>query len=52
MKYGESAFDILYLLIAFAAAVFLLRRRRDRGVWLMGWAVLILGAAFISGREG
>ena len=44
MKYGESAFDILYLLIAFAAAVFLLRRRRDRGVWLMGWAVLILGA--------
>ena len=44
MKYGESAFDILYLLIAFAAAVFLLRRRQDRGVWLMGWAVLILGA--------
>ncbi len=44
MKYGESAFDILYLLTALIAGIWLLRRRKDRGVWLMGWAVLILGA--------
>ena len=44
MKYGESAFDILYLLTALTAGIWLLRRRKDRGVWLMGWAVLILGA--------
>ena len=44
MKYGESAFDILYLLIALAAGIRLLRRRKNRAVWLIGWAVLILGA--------
>ena len=44
MKYGESAFDILYLLTALTAGIWLLRRRNNRAVWLMGWAVLILGA--------
>ena len=44
MKYGESAFDILYLLTALIAGIWLLRRRNNRAVWLMGWAVLILGA--------
>ncbi len=44
MKYGESVFDILYLLTALTAGIWLLLRRRNRAVCLMGWAVLILGA--------
>lgn len=43
MKYGESAFDIIYLLFAAAAGIFILCRRRDRIGKLMGFATLILG---------
>ena len=43
MKYGESAFDILYLLFAIAAGLIILCRRRDRIGTLMGSATLILG---------
>lgn len=43
MKYGESAFDILYLLFAIIAGVCILCRRRDRIGALMGSATLILG---------
>ena len=43
MKYGESAFDILYLVIAIAAGVVILRRGRGRAARLAGLAVLILG---------
>ena len=43
MKYGESAFDIVYLLFAITAGILILWRNRDRiGKW-MGFAVLILG---------
>ena len=43
MKYGESAFDIIYLLFAVTAGIFILCKRRDRIGKLMGFAVLILG---------
>ena len=43
MKYGESAFDIIYLLYAVAIGVSILRRRKDLTGRLMGSAVLILG---------
>ena len=43
MKYGESAFDILYLLFAMCTGIYLLMQRRDRSVRLMGLAALILG---------
>ena len=43
MKYGESAFDIIYLLYAVAIGVSILRKRRDVTGRLMGSAVLILG---------
>ena len=43
MKYGESAFDIIYLLFAVVIGVSILRRRKDRIGTLMGSAVLILG---------
>ena len=43
MKYGESAFDIFYLLFAIVVGVSILRRRKDRICTLMGSAVLILG---------
>jgi len=43
MKYGESAFDIVYLLFAIAAGIVILCRRRDRIGKLMGSATLILG---------
>ena len=43
MKYGESAFDILYLLFAVTAGICILCRRRDRIGTLMGSAALILG---------
>ena len=43
MKYGESAFDILYLIIAVGAGVAILHRRKDGTARLMGAAVLILG---------
>lgn len=43
MKYGESTFDILYLLFAVTAGLFILFNRRDRIGKLMGFATLILG---------
>lgn len=43
MKYGESAFDILYLLFAITTGFIILARRRDAVGKLMGFASLILG---------
>ncbi len=43
MKYGESAFDILYLLFAIGSGIVILRRARNRTEKLMGLAALILG---------
>ena len=43
MKYGESAFDIFYLLFAVGMGIGILRRRHDRVGLLMGSATLILG---------
>ena len=43
MKYGESAFDILYLLFAVISGVVILLRAKDRAGKLMGAASLILG---------
>lgn len=43
MKYGESVFDIVYLLFALTAGIGILCRRRDRIGKLMGFATLILG---------
>ena len=43
MKYGESTFDILYLIIAITAGVLILRRGRSPAARLAGLAVLILG---------
>ena len=43
MKYGESTFDILYLLFALVAGIFILSKRRDLIGKLMGAATLILG---------
>lgn len=43
MKYGESTFDILYLIIAIAAGILILRRSKTVPGRLAGLAVLILG---------
>ncbi len=43
MKYGESAFDILYLVFALTAGIAILCRRKDRVGTIMGVSVLILG---------
>ena len=43
MKYGESTFDILYLIFAVAVGLSILCRRRGTVGRLMGSAVLILG---------
>ena len=43
MKYGESTFDILYLLFAIVLGVCILRKRKDTVGRLMGSAILILG---------
>ncbi len=43
MKYGESAFDILYLLFAIVSGVIILRRARNNTEKDMGLAALILG---------
>ena len=43
MKYGESTFDILYLIFAVAVGLSILCRRRDTVGRLMGSAILILG---------
>lgn len=44
MKYGESIFDILYLLTALASGVFILLKKRDSVGKIMGSAVILLGA--------
>ena len=43
MKYGESTFDILYLIFAVTVGLSILCRRMDAAGRLMGSAVLILG---------
>ena len=43
MKYGESLFDIAYLIFAIAAGVIVLSRRKDKVGKLMGTAALVLG---------
>ena len=43
MKYGESAFDILYLLLAVICGILIIRRARGKTGKLMGMAALILG---------
>ena len=43
MKYGESIFDIIYLVFAFAMGVCILHRKKDTSGRLMGSAALILG---------
>ena len=43
MKYGESAFDILYLIFAITGGCLILRRAGDKTEKYMGLAALILG---------
>ena len=43
MKYGESVFDILYLLFAIASGCVLLKRARTKTERRMGLAALVLG---------
>ena len=43
MKYGESTFDILYLIFAILTGVLILIKRRNKNDVLMGTAALILG---------
>lgn len=43
MKYGESAFDILYLLFAIIASVFLNVKSKTKVGKAMGVATLVLG---------
>lgn len=43
MKYGESTFDVLYLLFAILAGCVILRRARNKTEKQMGLAALILG---------
>ncbi len=43
MKYGESTFDVLYLLFAIISGVVILVKAKDRAGRLMGFAALILG---------
>ncbi|MBO5620005.1 MAG: hypothetical protein J5959_00060 [Butyrivibrio sp.] len=43
MKYGESLFDICYLLFAIISGCIVLKRTKDNASKLMGYAALILG---------
>ena len=43
MKYGESSFDILYLLFAVISGCVMLKRARNKTDKQMGLAALILG---------
>ncbi len=43
MKYGESLFDICYLLFAIISGCIILKKFKDAAGRLMGWAALILG---------
>ncbi len=42
MKYGESVFDIAYLIFAMTAGAVILSRRKDTAGRLMGAAALFL----------
>ena len=48
MKYGESLFDIIYLLFGLVCGIYILRSRKNKAGMLMGIAVLVLagGDAF------
>ncbi|MBE5843875.1 MAG: hypothetical protein E7302_06780 [Butyrivibrio sp.] len=43
MKYGESAFDVLYLIFAICTGAFILIKRRNKNDVIMGTAALVLG---------
>ena len=43
MKYGETTFDILYLLFAISSGIIVLLKRKDSIGRLMGFSALILG---------
>ncbi len=43
MKYGESSFDILYLIFAITSGIMILRRAEGRKEKFMAYAALILG---------
>lgn len=43
MKYGESAFDILYLLFVIISGIVILRNAKNWNEKYMGWATIILG---------
>ena len=43
MKYGESLFDIVYLVIAVTIGIRILSRSKNRLSTLMGYSILILG---------
>ncbi len=43
MKYGESSFDILYLLFAIISGIIILNRAKSKSEKLMGIAALVLG---------
>lgn len=43
MKYGESTFDIIYLIFAIVSGIIILCKRHDKIGKLMGFATLILG---------
>ena len=43
MKYGESAFDLFYLITAVTVGILILKKTKDRQGKLMALAVLILG---------
>lgn len=43
MKYGESTFDILYLIFAIAAGIYLLCRAKSKTGKAMGIAAIVLG---------
>ena len=47
MKYGESIFDILYLLFAIISGCMMLHGAKSKTGKLMGLAALILGCKYI-----
>ncbi len=43
MRYGETVFDILYLVFAICSGIFILKKARNRPQKLMGLSAVILG---------
>ena len=43
MKYGESTFDVLYLLFAIVSGIVIISKARNKAEKLMGFSALILG---------